>query len=177
MTDSPTLDVFRLARRGETVRGEAAVARLPRLAQAVLDPSVPVRYEITGRVDHQGRPGALMRLSATLPLRCERCNEPLAFALERTVPFRFVADENELAALPVEDVELEEVIGSPAMALLPWIEDEAILSLPLVPRHADCALPLAAEPDAAPAGEGGGRRPFAALARLKRGDGEGPSNG
>jgi uncharacterized protein len=123
-----------------------------------------VTYEVVGRVDAEGHPGAVMKLSARLPLRCERCNAPMQFPLQREVPFRFVGDEQELNALPIEDVEVEEVVGSPAMALLPWIEDEAILSLPLVPRHDDCALPLAGEPEAAPE-----RRPnpFAALARLK----------
>ncbi len=62
--------------------------------------------------------------------------------LERDVPFRFVHDEQELNALPIEDDEVEDVVGSPATDLLAWVEDEAILSLPLVPRHEDCAVPL-----------------------------------
>lgn len=174
MPQSPTFDAFRLARQRETLTGEAAMSQLPRLAQSVLDPDAHVRYTIEGRIDDEGHPGARMRLSATLTLRCERCNEPVAFRLERNVPFRFVRDERELNALPIEDDEVEEVVGSPAFALLPWIEDEAILSLPLVPRHADCALPAAGleEP---PAGEGEARaHPFAALARLK-GGGSGPA--
>ena len=115
-----------------------------------------------------------MKLSARLPLLCERCNEPMLFPLEREVAFRFVGDERELNALPIEDVEVEEVVGSASMALLPWIEDEAILSLPLVHRHDDCALPLGGEGE--PAQE---RRPspFAALAGLKRGHGGGSTDG
>jgi len=169
MPESPTFDAFRLARKQETLRGEATMARLPRLAESVLDPAARVTYEVVGRIDDEGHPGALMKLSARLPLRCERCTEPMQFQLEREVAFRFIGDEQELNALPIEDVEIEEVVGSSNMALLPWIEDEVILSLPLVPRHDDCALPLAGE--GAPAQE---RRPnpFAALARLKgRGDG------
>lgn len=174
MSESPTFDAFRLARRQETLRGEATMARFPRLAQSVLDPAARVAYEIVGRVDAEGHPGAIMKLSARLPLRCERCNEPMQFRLDREVAFRFVGDEQELNALPIEDVEIEEVVGSPSMALLPWIEDEVILSLPLVPRHDDCALPLAGEDE--PAQE---RRPnpFAALARLKGGDGGGSADG
>jgi uncharacterized protein len=110
-----------------------------------------------------------MRLSARLPLRCQRCNEAVVFTLERAVPFRVVRDERELNALPIEDDEVEVVIGSDAMPLLPWIEDEVILSLPLVPRHADCALPAAGPEDRGPQER---PSPFAALARLKRGDGE-----
>ena len=115
-----------------------------------------------------------MTLSGHLTLRCERCNEPMRFELARKVPFRFVGDERELNALPIEDDEMEVVVGSSGMALLPWIEDEAILSLPLVPRHEDCGLPL---PGIADRVESGRPNPFAALAGLKRGDGGGPAGG
>jgi uncharacterized protein len=174
MSDSTTFDAFRLARTQETLRGEATMAHLPRLAQSVLDPAARLTYEITGRIDAEGHPGAVMKLSGRLPLRCERCNEPMRFPLDREVAFRFFGDERELNALPIEDVEVEEVVGSAAMALLPWIEDEAILSLPLVPRHADCALPLAGEGDPAPERR---QTPFAALARLKSGHGGGSAGG
>ncbi len=174
MSDSTTFDAFRLARSQETLRGEATMTQLPRLAQSVLDPAARVIYKIVGRVDAEGHPGAVMKLSARLQLRCERCNEPMPFVLEREVAFRFFGDERELSALPIEDVEVEEVVGSANMALLPWIEDEAILSLPLVPRHDDCALPVDVESEAAPE-----RRPspFAALAGLKRGHGGGSADG
>jgi uncharacterized protein len=174
MSKSPTFDAFRLARRQETLRGEAMIAQLPRLAQSVLDPAARVIYEIAGRIDSEGHPGAVMKLSARLPLRCERCNEPVQFPLERVVMFRFVDDEQELNALPIEDVEVEEVVGSSSMALLPWIEDEAILSLPLVPRHDDCALP---SPDEGESLQEGRPNPFAALAELKRRDGGGSTDG
>lgn len=171
MTDSdPTFDAFRLARTGEALRGEATMRQLPRLAQSVLDPADRIRYEIQGRIDDDGHPGATMRLSGRLTLRCERCNEPMTFDLDRDVPFRFVQDEQALNALPIEDEELEAVVGSTAMRLLPWVEEEAILSLPLVPRHQDCALPLG---ENLPPTEPERANPFAALARLKRGDGGG----
>lgn len=170
MPDRPTFDAFRLARKGETLIGDAAMADLPRLAQSVLDPHARVHYEVRGRPDDEGHPGAVMNLSGVLSLRCERCNQPLSFLLEREVPFRFVHDEQELNALPIEDDELEEVVGSPAMALFPWIEDEIILSLPLVPRHADCAVPFLQEASSDPV-EAARPNPFAFLAKLKKGGG------
>jgi uncharacterized protein len=174
MSEARTFDAFRLARGGETLRGEATMAQLPRLAQSVLDPAVRIAYEVVGRIDDQGHPGAVMKLSARLPLRCERCNQPVQFPLRREVAFRFVGDERELNAMPIEDVETEEVVGSSSMGLLTWIEDEVILSLPLVPRHDDCTLPVARQEE--PTQE---RRPnpFAALVRLKRGDEGGPADG
>jgi uncharacterized protein len=174
MSEATTFDAFRLARSQETLHGAATMTQLPRLAQSVLDPAARVTYAVTGRIDAQGHPGAVMKLSARLPLRCERCNEPMQFALEREVPFRFVGDEQELNAMPIEDVEVEEVVGSSSMNLLSWIEDEVILSLPLVPRHDDCALPLAGHGEPA---QDRRPNPFAALARLKGGAGSGPPDG
>ncbi|MGZ9031232.1 MAG: YceD family protein, partial [Burkholderiaceae bacterium] len=124
--------------------------------------------------DDDGQPGAVMKLSGRLALRCERCNAPLQFMLERDVPFRFVQDEQELNARPIEDDEMEEVVGSPSMDLLGWVEDEAILSLPLVPRHEDCAVPYA---DLEQPVHSGRPNPFAVLANLKRGDGGGAGDG
>jgi uncharacterized protein len=164
---APTVDVFRLARERGRVSGAAALVELPRLAQSVAGGDARVSYSIEGRVDAKGHPGALMTLKARLPLRCERCNEPVEFNLDRAVPFRFVASEQELNAIPVEDDELEIVVGSSAMPLLPWIEDEAILSLPLLPRHEHCSIAYA------PADEQASERanPFAVLEGLKKGDG------
>jgi uncharacterized protein len=169
---APTFDAFRLARRGERLRGAASMDELPRLAQSVLDRDARVQFDIRGRIDDDGHPGAVMTLSARLPLRCERCNEPVEFELAREVPFRFVADERELNALPIEDDALEVVVGSASMPLLPWIEEEAILSLPLVPRHDDCALGAVDGPDGPENGDQEVRvSPFAVLRSLKRRDG------
>lgn len=167
---APTVDVFRLARERGRLSGEATLADMPRLAQSVAGGDARVSYAIEGRVDSDGHPGAVVVLQARLTLRCERCNEPLAFDLDRTVPFRFVASEQELNAIPVEDDELELVIGSTAMPVLPWIEDEAILSLPLLPRHESCAIALGSVDE----GQSERANPFAVLAALKKGDGRGP---
>ena len=174
MPSRPTFDAFRLARLRESLHGDATMEDLPRLAESVLHPGARVHYDILGRIDDGGHPGAVMKLSGRLALRCERCNASLQFPLERDVPFRFVQDEQELNALPIEDDEVEEVVGGPAMDLLAWVEDEAILSLPLVPRHENCAVPYADAPEAADPGR---PNPFAALAKLKRGDDGGPADG
>ena len=174
MPSRPTFDAFRLARKQEILSGEATMADLPRLAQSVLDLVTRVSYDVRGLMDDEGHPGAVMHLSGRIALRCERCSQPLEFELEREVAFRFVRDEQELNALPIEDNEVEEVVGSPAMDLFAWVEDEALLSLPLLPRHPDCALPSAGMPEKV---EGDRPHPFAALAKLKRGDGGGSADG
>ncbi len=98
-----------------------------------------MKYRIAGRLDDRGRPGATLSLTGQLELECQRCGAPFAFRLERDAVFRFVASEEELNAVPIDDdEEAEAIVGGHSADLVAWIEDETILSLPLVPRHDDC---------------------------------------
>ena len=159
----PTIDAFELARTASLCEGDIELSRLARLAEMLLASDEVLHYRVQGRIDEHGNPGAEMHLVATLPLTCQRCNLPMKFALDRTTLFRFVRDERELDALPIEDDEIDVVVGARSMPVLPWIEDEAILSLPLVPRHPDCAAQIAPSPSQA----AGAQHPFSALAGLK----------
>lgn len=164
------VDAYELARERRTIEGDLALADLKRLAASLLRAEGSLQYRIRGEFDGQRRPGAEMNLSATLLLECQRCNQALEFPLRRNAHFRFVTSEEELNALPLDDDEVDEVVGSQHMDIAAWIEDEAILSLPLVPRHDDCrpAVPLVGAPEGDDAVE---KRPnpFAALASLKAG--------
>jgi uncharacterized protein len=163
---SMKIDAFELARNAERIAGEIALADMPRLSASLLETRGSLRYMVQGRVDADG-PGADLALGATLRLSCQRCNAPLDYTLDRTTRFRFVRSETELEAQPLDDDEADPIIASKAMDLRDWIEDEAILSLPLVPRHERCETGGMSEAD-----DGGRQRPFAVLAALKRG-GEG----
>lgn len=168
------IDAFELARDQATIEGCFPLVALPRLASALVRADGEVRYRIHGQTDDQGHPVARMDLHADLALECQRCNQTFNFRLEREALFRFVGSEEELNALPIEDDEVDVIMGERHMDVATWIEDEAILSLPLVPRHEldDAACLPAAEPAAE---EGVSRNstarehPFAVLASLKPG--------
>lgn len=159
----PTIDAFELARTAALCEGDVELSRLARLAEMLLASDGVLNYRIQGHIDEHGNPGAEMHLDASLPLTCHRCNLPMVFALDRTTLFRFVRDEPELDALPIEDDEIDVVVGARSMPVLPWIEDEAILSLPLVPRHSDCAAQMTSSPSQAASAA----HPFSALAGMK----------
>jgi uncharacterized protein len=169
--DRPFLvDVFELARDRRTIEGELPLAELPRMAASLLRTDGSLHYWIGGDPDERGRPGATMRLRASLVLECQRCTSELVFPLEREARFRFVVSESELNALPIENDDVDVLVGSRHMNVNDWIEDEAILSLPLVPRHARCQPVVAHSLTAAGADESTERpNPFSALAGLKRG--------
>jgi uncharacterized protein len=66
----------------------------------------------------------------------------------------------------VDESEDEPLLGSERFDLYELLEDEAILALPISPRHADCAAPALATPDMGLDADDK-PHPFAALAQLK----------
>jgi len=164
---SPTIDSFAFARAGRRIEDEVAVARLPRLAEFVATSDGVLRYAIEGLIDDDGNPSANLHLTGKLSLICQRCNAPLQFGIDRTTRFRLVASEEELNSLPIEDDETDAVVGSRNMSIHDWVEDEAILSLPLVPRHDGCAAPAVADDAAEPVPAS---NPFAVLLALRDDD-------
>jgi uncharacterized protein len=104
-----------------------------------------VTYSVQGsvRADAAGADEPWMHLSAqaTLSLVCQRCMAPVDEVISFERDFRFVASE---ALAEVEDEESEEdvLVLSKAFNLLELIEDELLMSTPLVPKHEVCPQPV-----------------------------------
>ena len=76
----------------------------------------------------------------------------------------------ETAAELDADTEDDVLAMTRALDVQALLEDELLLSLPLVPRHLVCPDPLVVPPDGAPDVDTAEKpQPFAALAALKRG--------
>lgn len=159
-----TTDVFALAPAGGSVEGEFEVATLPRLAPMLAPPLGRIRFRLQARVDEYGRPAAALRIQLHCGMICDRCGARVDLAIEDTDGFFFVRDESELGALPVNPEGDEPLLGSRHFDVRNLVEEQAILALPISPRHAQC-VPLPASD--APAQEV--HRPFSVLAAHKRG--------
>lgn len=166
---SPTIDSFELARSGRQIAGEVAIEDLPRLVDLLAARDGVLKYRIIGVINDDGSPGASLHLTGTLRLVCQRCNAPLDFEFDRSVAFRFVGSEEELNSLPIDDDEIDAVVGSRALSIHDWVEDEAMLSLPLVARHDECSAPLGSSGTADAVQT---PNPFAVLSALRGGAGE-----
>ncbi len=161
-----TVDVFELARTCGGVRGELPVRAAERLAPMLARIDGVLRYRADFMLDDRGRPALRLVWSARLAARCRRCLGPVDVDVGADARFYFVQTEEELNALPIDPEEVDDpLLGSRSFDLDALVEDEAILGLPLAPRHTRCP------DDAAPpvgAGETPGHtHPFAALARLR----------
>lgn len=173
--DPRRLDMREFAKAGAELSGEWPLSGFERLRELLATegadgPPQSVRWTAQGESVpvRGGVPQAWLHLhaDAALPLRCQRCLQPLLEPLHVVRDFQFVADEAAAESLDNE-AEHEVLVLARELDLHELLEDELLLDLPLVPRHETCPQPLvvvdgeqAAEPAASP---------FAALAALRRG--------
>lgn len=175
--DPRRLDVAAAAAAGADVSGRWPVSDLPRLADGsageVDEPvSWSAGFEQRRELGAAPQPWLRLQAQARVARQCQRCLQPVLLSLDVDRAFRFVPTEDEAAALDA-DSEEDVLVLSRHFDLRELVEDELLLTLPIVPMHDDCPAPLVAtalpeEPasdDAAPV------HPFAALAAWKRGTG------
>jgi uncharacterized protein len=158
------VDVVQLARDAGSVEGEVDAARLPRLSPMLAPPMGRIRYRLQGRIDEQGRLGASLQLEGRLGLTCDLCGGRLDWSLDESNGFFLVDDEAQLRTLPITVEGDEPLLASHRFDLQNLIEEQAILALPISPRHRQCEQKLRVSQP-----EQGTTRPFTVLAPLKRG--------
>lgn len=169
------LDVKAFAQARGHLAGHDSLLKYKRLAEMAhkLHPDLYVDWSADGEL--RERLGSAVQVwlhlqaHASFPTVCQRCMQPMDVPLRVDRQFRFVPDE---ATAEAHDGESEEdlLVLSREFSLRGLIEDELLMELPLVPRHAHCPVPVrmsAGEEDleeevAAPV-----NNPFAALAGLQ----------
>lgn len=169
-----SVDPLRLAEIGRELKGILPLNCLPRLAAVICEPAPgeeSVAFRLGFRRDTRGRSLVEGEVSATLRLRCERCNGTVAVRVASDFTLAVVAGLDEVAKLPADYEPLLPDDGAVNPAVL--VEDELLLALPTVARHADgaCRPPHYEHPDATiEASASTGKNPFAVLETLKRRD-------
>jgi uncharacterized protein len=76
-------------------------------------------------------------LKGRLHLVCQRCLQDCAVDLDEKRRFVLVTSEAEADDYPLEDEEQEPLVASQQFNLLETIEDEVLLSIPLIPKHSE----------------------------------------
>lgn len=158
------IDGIEFARDGRCLSGSVEVSALSRLADDLAEMAGQLAWTIAGRRDDEGKCWLDLGVSGQLSLRCQRCLEPMIHALDVEVHLLLVRrdepwPEDEMAADG-----FDAIVAEADMALLPLIEEEVLLALPLAPRHEACTAPtVAVAPDECEPS------PFAVLAEFKKG--------
>ena len=151
---SPRHDPLRLAvaafaAEGGALEGDWPGPTLERLADLQVAPQDVGQADVHWRVQGERRLKAgseaelWLTLSVQAPvwLTCQRCLQPMAVGLALDRRLRFVHGESQAQALDAESD--DDVLALPRwLDLRELVEDELLLSLPLVPRHETCPQPL-----------------------------------
>jgi uncharacterized protein len=129
-------DLDRLADRGIGLKGELELKALPRLNDLLHAD----RGSVSADLRFRKRAGWLtveLEYTATLELTCQRCLEGFAYPVNARVEMALVESEAVEGYVPegCEPLVLEGGRLRPAEL----VEDELIMALPLVPRHAQSA--------------------------------------
>jgi len=117
-----------------------ALSDLPRLAAELTDVDGRLQWAVLGGADAHGHPSLTLRVSGPVHLRCQRCLSPFEFGIDSDSVLILAEDEASADALEeqLDDDSVDVVVGSRTMDLAALIEDEALLALPVSPRHEVC---------------------------------------
>lgn len=163
---SRPLEVDRLADGAAEVDFAVPLAQLPGLRP---DASA-ISGEVSGRARFRREEGiavAELAMTGSAKLRCQRCLQPLEFALDTHVRIGLAGTEagTEAGRMPAD---LEPMLAPGGrISIGELITEELLLSLPIVPLHAQGEPCVAAE-EPAPDDGGETHRPFARLGEMMK---------
>ena len=127
-----SVDFLKQVEKNASFEGTWPVAGFERLAEAICND----QGEVTARLKFGTRAGTHCldgHVQADLELRCERCLDPVKQHIESSFRFGLIASEDEAELLPKEFEPL--LVSDSGLSLVDLVEDELLLSLPLVARH------------------------------------------
>lgn len=160
-----SVDPYRLAIKGESLSGDIAVASMSRLSQILLEEKGKVSVTLVFGYDEQRRVNVSGTISADLVLKCERCLGPMPWSLQTGFLLVMVKAGSQ-GEIPPEYEQY--IMESDRIRPHEMIEDEILLSLPIVPKHADADCPAMDYMQVGAASEESERKnPFDVLKDLK----------
>jgi uncharacterized protein len=121
--------------------GFIEISALPRVAEEAssIEPGDGFHWQVkTHFADSPGsEPQQILELAVKgrIHLVCQSCLQDCSLDLAQESRFVIVASEEEADAFPIEDDQQEPLVASQHFDLLSLIEDEILLSLPLIPKH------------------------------------------
>jgi uncharacterized protein len=129
------IDTIKLFARNGILAAALPLAKLQRLTDSLHDDSGTVEVNLLFTTDDDKKRTLTGTLDTSVKVLCQRCLQEMELELHCTLNLMVCSTEEELQALPETEDGL--VMEEEGLNILDVIEDELILSLPLVPAHAD----------------------------------------
>lgn len=141
------VDPFRFAENGRNLEGIIPIKDMARLSPSLGSDAGQVEVSVAFGVDEQGTRFMRGHYSAHLVLQCQRCMETFENEVAGNLLLGIVTTEEAIDELPKNYDAI--VVKDGSLTIQDVVEDELILSLPIVPMHSmkNCkiTLPLAME--------------------------------
>jgi len=164
------VDPGKLAEQSAQLVLRTPLSLFKRLREVTLSDDGEVNMQLAFHRDARGVPGLRGVMTAVVEQTCQRCMSPVTVSLQADVDVYLLNDESYADRLSEEDDYV--VFDEDRLDLHELLEDELIMSLPLVARHEDCqpqaALTVLPEADDEPMPKK--ENPFRVLAGLKSSD-------
>lgn len=159
------VDPRKLAEREAEFRGTANMADMPRLASCLVDSEGTVEVQIRFAKDEQRLRVISGEAHGKVRMTCQRCLEPVSVEIDASLNLAVTLTDEQAQNLPRCYDPL--IMETDEIELLPIIEDELMLSLPLVPFHDDCSIQTSFGDAETARTQEEKPNPFSVLAQLK----------
>jgi len=160
------VDPRKLADRGIQLTGVIAVKEMTQLSQMLESCDAQVLADLEFSRDELRIRTISGSANVTVPLQCQRCLEPVDVELSANVNLAISYNEEKAQTLPKYYDPL--IVEGDDLELLPLIEQELILNLPIVSYHADCSIQTSfGDGNTVATSETEKPNPFSVLASLK----------
>lgn len=133
------LEPFTLARQGAQFAGTIAVDQFLRLRELLSSQQGQVKVSIEVGRENFGPVYIKGQVVADLKLQCQRCGEPMDYAINVALKLSPVLTEAQVTDVP-DDYEPWVTHDAP-ISVLEMVEEELLLGLPMIAKHqsAECA--------------------------------------
>ena len=133
------IDAFAFCRSDEQQAGTFSLIELSRLRAECVSEKGEVVWTLAGGT-HAGYPSLHLTVNGTIQLVCQRCLTPYVFQFQSESTVVLAKNDQSADELErsLEDDEIEVIVGSKAFDIMALIEDEALLAIPLSPKHEVC---------------------------------------
>ncbi len=138
------LDFLKQVERKARYDGVLPVNRLDRLGSSLCSDQGEIHASVSFST-RAGTPCLDGNISAELELECQRCLKPMTLRFESSFHLGLIDSEQDIDLLPQEFEPL--LLAEGEQSLIDIIEDETILSLPIVARHDEHCSELVGEQD------------------------------
>ena len=155
------INPIRLAEKHTTLKGILSLADMPRLREFLADTTGEVSVILNFNWDENHSVFIHLKANTALMLQCQRCMESFSFPLLIDILFHPVTDEIE--ASQRENYE-PFLMKDELIAVQDMVEDEILLNLPLVAKHAQNVCPVVLSTS----NENPVESPFKELSKLKK---------